>query len=487
MYRLIAIPLALYLTTIAYAQTNTGTPSPNAGIPGVQKTEKEPHTIPSLGIKVHVPVGAIVENTRIGERATTRITPERDSPDGVAWIIDIQGIDEPSQDTTLTVLADRIIQRLIDSGGAPDGSTPREETMPRMLIRDKNLRLPGGPSERFYIAFPQGRYVRGTTLFQSTATRFIAISLFAPENTFSDARLIYETLVSSAILEDAAAADLSRAAAVKAGVSLMARLDADDYRHILSRNEERWERFHIPSSTGAETDDEELGYRRISAWEGKRGEVNVGMPRSRWTATDEQGGFLVRIESRLIERQRGSAQRIVSTIIYDTVATYFVTPDFSEEAWLIRLARRDGGSVAEWEELGARTDTSMNVKTAGNAKTPTVVKPIFESEGYISQVQAFLLPQTLVGAGITGEFAFYAYRSADNKVVLRRDTLERPESNPELWLLRSKATEDTPEQQWLFKEDGTLIRSVLQDGRVWEPTTLDRIARLWKSKGLPME
>ncbi len=486
MTRIASIMLALALASMGSPQPSMGQPTDGRAA-GVAGLEAEPHNIPSLGVKVHIPVGAIVESTRIGERATTRIRPEQGDADGVAWIIDIQGIDEPSQDTTLAALADRITQKLIESGGAPDGSRPREETLPRVLIRDTNLRLPGGMAERFYIAFPQGRYVRGTTLFQSTSTRFIAISLFAQESAFGDARLIYEALVSSAALEDAAEADLSRAAGIKAGVALMARLSAEDYRRILSRSEERWERFYVPSSTGAETDAEELGYRRISAWEGKRGEVNVGMPRSKWTATDEQGGFLVRIESRLIERHRAGTQRIVSTIIYDTVATYFMTPDLSEEAWLIRLARREGGRVDEWEELGARTGSSMNVKTAGIAKTPTVIKPIFESEGYISQVQAFLLPHLLVRTGITGEFAFYAYRSADNKVVLRRDTLERPESNPELWLLRSKATEDTPEQQWLFAEDGTLIRSVLQDGRVWEPITLERLASLWKAKGLPME
>lgn len=478
---------ALNVSTQGFAQSERREARQQPPAVGVVEFEPEPHRIPSLGLKIHVPLGSIVESTRVGERATTRITPEPVGLDGVAWIIDIQPVDEPSQTTTIAELADRITQRLIEVGGAPSGQAPRPESAPRVLLREKQLRLPGGSAERFYISFPQGQYVRGTTIFQISSTRFAAFSLFAQESAFADARLIYEALVSSATFEDAQAADIARAAAVKLGLGVLHQLTESDYTTILSRNSERWERFHIPAPTGADADSEELGYRRISAWEGRRGEVNVGLPRSRWSAADEQRGYLVRIESRLIERQRTDTQRVINTVIYDTVATYFMTPDGSEESWLIRLARRDGGQVSEWEELGARTDTSMNVKTSGVAKTPTVVKPIFESEGYISQVQAFLLPQLLVKAGIVGDFAFYTYRSADNKVVLRRDTLERPASNPELWLLRSKATEDAPEQQWLFAEDGSLIRSVLQDGRVWEPITLDRLANLWRSKGLPMK
>lgn len=478
----LTVVIACALAFNAIAQNRQPTPDKQDPVRGVVEFEQDTHKIPSLGLALHIPLGAIVESTRVAERATTRISPEsRD------WLIDIQPIEESDRELTVAALADRIADRMIES--ARPGGAGREELTPRIFLREKQVRLPNTTAERFYIIVPQRQgedLIRGMTLIQLSPTRYAALSIFSRASDFAQARLTYEALVSSIVIEDPETADVSRAAAVRLGMSVLARLDDDDYRQIIADNPERWERFFRPSSTGSNGDAAELGYRRITAWQGKRGDVNYGRPR-RHTAADDQPGILLRFESRLVETTRLDGVFTGEPVILDTVATYFMSFDGEEESWLLRVARREGAQTAEWEELGARTGTSMNVRTSGVGRTPSIIKPIFESEGYISQVQSFLLPLLLVRAGIEGDFGFYAYRSADSKVVLRRDVLERPSSNPELWLLRSRLTEDSPEQQWLFDPDGSLIRSTLQDGRIWEPTTLDRLASLWRSKGLPMK
>ena len=108
-------------------------------------------------------------------------------------------------------------------------------------------------------------------------------------------------------------------------------------------------------------------------------------------------------------------------------------------------------------------------------------------DGYISRVEATILPYLLLKAAIPTDYGFYTYQSDEWTVCYRRDTLEQPADRPGLWKLTTKLSDKKPPMVSYYNGKGDLMYSEMPDGVVWEPTTLEKITELWKSKNLPME
>ncbi|MEZ6318980.1 MAG: hypothetical protein R3B49_09550 [Phycisphaerales bacterium] len=83
------------------------------------------------------------------------------------------------------------------------------------------------------------------------------------------------------------------------------------------------------------------------------------------------------------------------------------------------------------------------------------------------------------------EFAFYAYQSRDSAIRMRQDSLERVGDTT--WKLTSRLNEDAPPQVAYLSTTGEPIRTELADGRIWEPTSYDRLVKLWRAKELPLD
>jgi len=283
--------------------------------------------------------------------------------------------------------------------------------------------------------------------------------------------------VASATFEDAEAKVTERAKRIARGIELMALLDREAFERILANNAERWERLYIPAGTGASSDDTEIGYRRIRAFKGVRGNLDPSKPPSAYDATEQEPGYLVAMDVRIL--QQG--------IPVDTRAVYFLSMDARSEAWTIVMTRRDPtAGTATFRETGARHEASLKILTESTGQPPMAIRPLFTTEGYLPQVHALLLPQILATLAIPGEYAFYAYRTVDQKVRLREDTLAEVPGRPGVLTLTTVFHEDQPPQVTLLRNDGTVIRTDLPGGRVWEPIALDNLVAIWRDKGLPL-
>jgi hypothetical protein len=124
------------------------------------------------------------------------------------------------------------------------------------------------------------------------------------------------------------------------------------------------------------------------------------------------------------------------------------------------------------------------VTTTGTGQENVAATPFVPEQGYATQVENFLLPHLLAHAGATGDFAFYLYQSDTNSVRLRRDQVTREGDST---IISTRHNEDRDPQLSTFGKDGTLVRTVLPDRTAWMPITLQRLADLWRSKGLPMD
>lgn len=457
--------------------TAAAQPKPAVINPAPIELADEPFRLESVGLSMRLPVGATAEATRIGEKMTAQILPADRT-----WLVNIQTPQTSNPQATIKEAADQTVALIQGAFGIVD---PRQtkvlETEAKILQRIENLQLPGGPAERIYVSVPakDGRIVKGYTIFKPSARQFVVFELITAESEYARARAAYETTVATATFEDPTSLAAERGQAVKAGAALLARLTREDYEAFLD-GQERWVRIAKPAPTGNPLDAEEIGYRGVTFWKGKRGEVNPDRPMIRWTRLEQQEGYLCRIRARI--RQGGD--------FLDSEGFYFMTPDRQEETWTLSMWVRDmttGKVRGWWREVGVREGEEISVSVEENSKPARVIQPLWQSEGYLCQVESFLLPQLLVRAGIETDFGFYTYRSDSGTVAFRRDTLERDTSvaGTTAWVITTVFREDMPRQFARYTEAGGLIRTE-RDDQVVTPIELKQLLDLWSKKGLPV-
>lgn len=450
--------------------------------PGVVEFGEDPLKIESIGLTMPLPLGCIAQIDTAGHDVGARIAPK-----DASWAIRI-GSPRGTADMTTAQVGDAAIVTLLESYGITDKDSNVLGTRGRMLTRepqegDPPILISGKPADRWYVTLPplEGRQpvVRGFTVIQTGPGQFITFELLTTEADLARTKPIYQTTVAAATIEDPTLLAAARAGALTAGLKVFDNLGTQAIRDIIATTPERWERLYRPSPTGSVLDEVEVAYRRIKFSVGNRGALN---PAERGSA-DRQEGFVVEMDARLID----------GTSIIDSRSVYFMSFDREDEAWVVTNAFRIAGSTAKppvFRETGGRTKSSMMVRVEGTGKPPETIRPSVPGEGYISQVEAAMLPQLLLRHAITAEYGFYAYQSSANTIRMRRDILERvtdaESGRPDHWKLITRLSEDKPPQTVYFTDKGVHLRTEMPDGSFWEPTNIEALAKLWKSKGLPV-
>ncbi len=470
------------------AAPSTATPTPakpnipaKSANPGLVELADEAFHLDSVGLSIRLPTDTRAQATKIGDRASVQIMPTDNT-----WIINIQTPLTSNPNATVKEAADQTLALLQGSHGVVDPDQKNVmETQARLIDRTGHLLINQQPAERLYVTTPRTdatRLVKGYTIFKPAPKQFVVFELIVPEPEFARVRGVYETTIATASFADPAAVAAARGALVKAGVALFAGFTPADYSAALD-SQVRWYRLFKPAPGGADMDATELGYRGLKFFKGQRGEINPEKPRNRWTSADEQEGYMVFLQARVLDG--------ADTI--DTVARCFMTPDRHEEAWSVRMIKADkrAKELGRWTETGARVADDLNVAVNGPGNDDRPIRPFIQGEGYLSQVESYLLPSLLLRAAtknrIQGDFGFYTYRSDSEAISLRRDTLARDPAAGGTWTIATRFHEDSTPQRSTFTDKGDLIRTDLGDGRFWEPTDLKTLLALWQKKGLPIK
>ena len=451
---------------------------------------EDPIRIPSAGLTIFPPAGSTSTTTRLGEQITIRIAPETFAADGTRWFINLQTIRPPEPGHTPRSILERILQAKAESVARVDpGAEFVHSSQAGLISHDFNLTIANQPASRAYIAAPEmdgTLTAHGYTVFQNGPQRFLVIELIAPPENLATLQPMYETSVGTVRLEDPTELATRRAAAIAAGQAMRALVTESDMRAVVLNDDgsmrERWERLFAPAVTGADTDATEAGYRRIRTWIGQRGELDPRRTPDRFNTDEKAPGYLLRMDTRLLNRDPARPSGLV---IVDSSAVFFMSLDREQEAWRIDMVvESPTGEKSSWNETGARTGRSMTIAVSQSGAAPQAVKPLIEGEGYVSRLEAYLLPDLMLRAGVPLDYGFYAYQPALQTITFRSDSLT--ERTASLWQLETKIAEDADPQVALYRSSGEHVQTILPDGRVWAPTTLDRLATLWRDKNLPM-
>ncbi|MCK6475572.1 MAG: hypothetical protein L6Q35_01935 [Phycisphaerales bacterium] len=460
----------------------------------------------SVALTMYAPVDAQIVKTSAGNESTIQISPR----DGT-WLMIVKAPRTYNPKLTSADVANAALIDLLGSSGlvfdAQQGinrdeikniwQTDKIKSVDDVtgfrgfngLVQERNKQVTypnfPEPAEQFFLSIPGKNAdpsVRGFTVVKTGASQFVVFELLTTASQFQRVKDIQTVLLHAATIGDPEAIALERAAAINAGTLLFEKLSNQDFDAIVAASPERWERRFRPSPTKATMDEEELGYRRIKVWKGRRGELNTKANASRFSEAENQEGYLVRIDARLLERGD----------IIDSQSVFFVTPDRQEEDWTVSLKvqtmanGRPTGKPQVYTEIGAKRGKKLSVNVTGGGNG-SVIEPLIETNGYISRVESYLLPQVLIRTGLPGDYGFYVFQSDTGNIRLRRDLVSQPADRPDAWVIETRLNEDARKQVSVYTSTGTLISSTLPDGTAWEPTQLDRLAKLWRTKGLPME
>jgi hypothetical protein len=484
------------LAVLALASRGLFAQPPIAPVPPGTMVEfaQEPFRLESVGLTMLLPVGVTAQSTTIGGKATVQI-----QPDDAGWLINLQTPRTASPETTAAQAADEIVTQVIREAGeawTKDASDPKRPKgvlvgyVGEIIEPRKTIIVGGLPAESVYARIPtsSGTVIRGFTIFKPSPAQFVTFELVVPETGFARAKNIFETTVGTATFEDPARIGLERAGAIKAGLKIMERLDESAIRTIIDTHPERWERLYRPAVTGADQDATELGYRRVRLSVGTRAALD---PAGGSGAGSRDPGFVAAMDARFLDRARMDGSKLVAGRVIDSQSVFFLSLDRSTEAWTVRNAVRagtpDGRSQPKvFTETGGRTGSSLFVSITAPNDPGRAVRPVMQGDGYVSRFESLILPDILIRAQVVADFGFYTYQSDSEAIKLRRDVMEQPADVPGLWRLSTRLSEDKRPQVSVFNAKGDLVRTELPDGSVWEPISIDRLVRLWQSKGLPM-
>jgi hypothetical protein len=430
--------------------------------------------IESVGFAMELPSGCRAESNGVAGQPAIQITPA-----DATWIMNAK-VQKTSSGSSLKAVADAMTEQ----------ATSREGGGATLVDRAAGLTIGGKPAERFYLKSAstdasKAAIINGYTIFEPLKGQFVVIEVLAGEGLWTKAKTAYETIVATATFEDPQMIEQSRRVAVDAGIKLLAGLTAQDLADIAgTTKKERWERKSLPAASGAKTDEEEQAYRRITTWAGKRGEMDLKRDAGKLSGSDLDDGYIVQIQARLLTPQtKISGPRPV----IDVFSSFFLSKDRKSEAWVVKMTQREGGKSLTSTETGARVGDQMTVRLDDPNGVTRNIDPLIRGGGYISRVEAYLLPQIMARSKVPLEFGFYAYQSELSRIVLRNDVLAPIKDKPGAWQLTTKLNPDAKPQVSIMNERGDVTQTVMPDGSVWQPTTLDELRRLWQSKSLPMD
>lgn len=469
----LVIVFAPHCVATAFAQASTA----------VVELSNKPIVRESLGLRLYLPLGAEAQTYEIGTQSSLAIA----LPDELG-IINIQGT-ATVPETTLDSICDGIIRNRLSID--PPRQLPRPgQRMGRgaLLARQPNLSITqqSGPTltaERLYLALEDSASsaaVMGYTVFKPSPTRVLTFELITDPTHYTKAREMYELTVASATIEDPGEIAETRRLGIETGTRWLQDVDQERLTKAVETIGEKWnwQRLYKPSLRGGGDDAaQEIGYRRINARIGRRGDLRRNTNISAG-GRDNQRGYIIRIESRSLHQ----------SLIIDSSAVFFLSLDKNEETWSVEMAIRDTktGQLQRSTELGIREGNDLTVSTRLGDAPLVTSKPQIEGPAYLSRVESFLLPILLVQTGLPADYRFYSFQSQSGRIQMRADSLEPLDNQRAAWKLTTRLSQDTEPQVELLDADGKMIRTQLDDGGRWEPIELARLGRLWRSKRLPM-
>lgn len=450
---------------------------PDKDLPPLEMSSN-PLKLQGLGIEMLLPIGSTTTQQRLSRDVFADVIGKDN-----AWRLTISTHNSSNTSMGAKEALEKILENLQKSFGVTKIDSPDQSvgTFARPLAPIEPIEFSGGTAYRFFLHQPSARdnvpdTVRGVGLIKLAPGQMLVWDMTAPEANYAKAKQAMDVTL-AAIRTTANPLDASqREVALRTGQGLIESISSARMHDIFDGFGERWYRLYRESPTDGET---EIGYRRVKAWIGTKSELG-GLH----TNAGQESGYLVQIEARTLDENSSQDDRL----IYDSKGTYFVSEDFSDEAWNLMVVVKQGRQSTTFTEVGAREGfEELMVSTNDPTGRGDTLKLKLKKEGYLPLPLSLMLPSLLSETQATGDVAFYTYRSDASAVTFRHDSIRHDTENPDHWIHRTSVSVDSPQIVKYLEKDGTIIREELPGDRFWVPTDIKALTRIWREKRLPMD
>ncbi|MEM8835169.1 MAG: hypothetical protein AAGD00_05040 [Planctomycetota bacterium] len=446
-----------------------------------------PYVIDALDVMVRAPKDALIHLEGMqGAKSVVSFTPQT-AQDG--WNIIIKNSISSDKSLTLTQVLDAIVQQHADRFPRFNASNrQRIGSLSRAFGRLENYRFDDRPAARVYIdlidaelpndqrdmAYP----VHGYTVIKTGPGQFLIFELSSTAATFDDRnRMLYEMVVATTQFTDEGAdSDADRVMAILAAQKLGERhLTRDTLDDLITKDGTAdFYRIYRPGPTGKAQDDQEVAWRKVTLRRGQRGELNPAKRRVNWTTSEREFGYLLQIDARAFW----------SDVVVDSRGIYWLSTDRTEEQWRLTNEVTRAGESQAFEQTFIRRDRRLTVQTIQPGQPIESIDYDLPENGYLSKIEAHVLPTLIAQSRLPGEYAFYQFDSNLGKVTLRRDVYERAADS---WVLTSRPSDGALPNITTLERNGKILKEELSNGTVMTPSTRDRLLAIWSNKDLDFD
>ncbi len=301
-----------------------------------------------------------------------------------------------------------------------------------------------------------GPWVMGQAFLPLDARSFVMFRLEANPQQYATAREIFEALIRSVEVEDPGVVNRRRTEALARGEGWRERITFEQMIAVLTP--QRWYRII--------DDRDDVGYMRIAE-----------------RKTEQIGLEGIEIETQVRVFAAGT--------VYDATSTFFASEDGTQEVWSIRTTARPhptavgqpaappnqsgrGQGAVSWAETGVRSNDRITV----NRETPSGVRDVHwrtPPTAYLNLVQSMLIDR-LLPRDSPLPLGFYAYHP-DAKKVTYQTAWVTPQ--PVGYAVNLRPDPQRKAHVSRYTPAGAQIDRVIPGGRVFVPTTRERLALTW--------
>lgn len=466
------------LPGFAVSQETPATPPP------LIELSQNPLNMPGIGLEIRLPVGSTSTQQTMNREVFAEVLGEDN-----LWRLTISSRTSANKNLLPMDAANQIRENLQKSFAAlsPTGPDKDEnfQSFAQMLDEVTEMKYSGGSAFRFFLRQPAPSpnvpdLARGVAVINMGEGQMLVWDMTAPFDNYAIAKAAMDATLKGIQSADGKLAVPDREFALKTGHALIQGIDPASMREIFKNHGENFYRlYRQPEGTEEQT---EIGYRRVRSWAGKRSDV--GGKGSISAAEGKVPGYLVEIQARSLDE---ASQGLPDPIIYDSKGTYFVSEDFTKEAWNLVVIIKRGKQSTTFNEVGARDGfEELLITTATPSGSNESYRHKIQREGYLPMALALILPTILADTEATGDVAFYTYRSDSAAVTFRHDSIRHDTENPDRYIHHTSVSLDSPQITKEVDAEGNVLREELPGDRYWVETDVGTLAKIWRAKGLPM-
>jgi hypothetical protein len=437
-----------------------------AGPPPAPGLDSDPLVAEPIGLRMHLPEGAIV----IPQLAEGVVSYAITGGGGEAepWNMRISTLSPALPQVSAEVLMTEHLEGIKATG------------RPYRILSAGPRTFGGVEGQLLYLEHEideERKLVNGWLLLPTSARTFVTFTVLTTAEFFPRIRGPLESSFSTIELRTNAELLDERQAQLERGRALVGTFTPEHLRSAVAAR--HWFRIFRPAGTGRAGDDVEVGILSVTALEAPRGQLTPERSAQSYSALESERGLMVLVEARaIIDAEKGH--------YLDVDGRYWMGWDRSTEAWSLRQTQRIGDASQTTAETGLRNGGTLEViHSLREQLTREPSRWTVPDAAYLCQPEVFLLGTLLPrDRPPEGALGFFYYDAKSRQLTQRVDRWARSRDGTGNWLLTTTPMLDVSTTVQRFDADGRRLARVDADGTVTRRTDPDELRRLWRSKGL---